>query len=86
MIALYEERMPNSQWFILGFLSFVILINLLIIPSQFELFISLLKGIFGSLLIFVLIFLRKLDRLKFFSGLIGENSARDVLNIIEGKR
>lgn len=86
MIALYEERIPNSQWFILGFLIFVILSSLLIIPSQFEIFSSSLKGIFGSLLIFVLIFLRKLDRLEFFGGAIGENSARDVLNIIEGKR
>lgn len=86
MIALYEERVPGSQWFILVLLTLVILISLLIIPSQFEFFSSLLKGIFGSLLVFVLIFLRRLDRLEFFGGMIGENSARDVLNIIKGKR
>jgi hypothetical protein len=86
MIALHEERVPTSQWFILILLTLVILISLLIIPSQFEFFSSLLKGVFGSLLVFVLIFLRRLDRLEFFDGIIGETSARDVLNIIEGKR
>jgi len=86
MIALYEERVPRSQWLILVLLILIILISLAIVPSQFDLFSSLLKGIFGSLLVFVLIFLWRLDLLEFFGGVIGENSARDVLNIIEGKR
>ncbi len=86
MVALYEERIPRLQWFLLGFLAVTILINLFISPSHFEFLSSLLKGAFGAILVFVLIFLRKLDRLEFFEGAIGESSARDVLNIIEGKR
>ncbi len=86
MVALYEERIPRLQWFLLGFLAVTILINLFIFPSHFEFLSSLLKGAFGAILVFVLIFLRKLDRLEFFEGAIGESSARDVLNIIEGKR
>jgi len=86
MISLYEERVPRLQWFILYFLVIIILINLLIIPSQFEFLTSIFKGAFGALLFFVLIFLKKLDRLEFFEGAIGENSARDVLDIIEGEK
>lgn len=86
MVALYEERIPRLQWFLLGILLIVILINIFVFPSRFEFFSSLLKGIFGAIFVFVLIFLQKLDRLEFFEGVIGESSARDVLNTIEGKR
>lgn len=86
MVALYVERIPRLQWLLLSLLVVVILSNLLMFSSYFEFLSSLLKGVFGTILVFVLIFLRKLDRLEFFEGVIGENSARDVLNIIEGKR
>jgi len=86
MVSLYEERVPRLQWFIIGFLVTIIFVSLLIIPSQFEFLGSLFKGAFGTLLFFVLIFLRRLDRLEFFEGVIGENSARDVLDIIGEKK
>jgi hypothetical protein len=86
MIALYEERVPRLQWFLLEFLVLTIMIDLFIIPSQMDALSSLLKGAFGSILIFILVFLRELDSLEFFETGIGEGSARDVLDIIEGKK
>jgi hypothetical protein len=86
MIALYQERVPFSQWFILSLLTLVILFSLLLIPSELEILNSMLKGTFGATLVFVLIFLKRLDHLEFFGGMIGENSAEDVLDIIKGKK
>ncbi|MBT9148439.1 MAG: hypothetical protein DDT32_02213 [Syntrophomonadaceae bacterium] len=86
MIALYEERVPRLQWLLINFLVVILFINLSAIPSYSEFLISVFKGVFGTILIFVLIFLQKLDQLEFFENAIGENSAQDVLNIIEGKK
>jgi hypothetical protein len=86
MISLYQERIPLSQWLLLGFLVFIILFDLLMFSSHLELLSSLLKGAFGAILIFVLILIRKFDRLEFFESMIGENSARDVLDIINGRK
>jgi hypothetical protein len=86
MISLYEERIPRSQWFLLIFLAIIIFVSLLTLPSYFNLSVSIFKGAFGAVLIFVFIFLQKLDMLEFFERRIGENSARDVLEIIEGRK
>ena len=45
-----------------------------------------LKSAFASSVIFVVILLSQFDRLKFFEGTIGESSAKDVLDIIEGRK
>ncbi len=86
LLALHGERVPQSQWSIIILLVIVLLFSLLLIPTQADIIGSFLKGIFAALIIFVLIFLKRLDKLIFFEKTIGENSAQDVLDIIEGKR
>lgn len=86
MVALYQERTPFFQWLLIGILGLILLITLMTIPSQGYLLGSLLKGAFGASVISVLILLLQLDRLQFFEGTMGENSASDVVNIIAGKK
>ncbi len=86
MIALYHERIPKFQWILLGFLAIVLFSTLSVIPSHLMIFNSILKGVFASSIVFVFILLSKFDRLKFFDKSIGEDSAKDVLDIFEGKK
>jgi len=86
IVALKEERVPFAQWILMSFLGMLLIITLSAIPSYADVVIAFLKGAFAGITIFILIILRKLDRLEFFEGAIGENSANDVLNIIKGER
>lgn len=86
MVLLHQERIPQSQWGLLYFLAFVLLLALLFIPSEGFLAPSILKGAFGSSIIFVLVLLHRLDTLKFFENIIGEESARDVMDILAGRK
>jgi hypothetical protein len=86
MISLHNERIPAFQFVLVYFLAIILLITVSIIPSTQYLLGSILKGAFSSSIIFVIILLHEFDRLKFFEGTIGENSAQDILNIFAGKR
>ncbi|MCK4554271.1 hypothetical protein KAU19_04900 [Candidatus Parcubacteria bacterium] len=86
MIALHHERIPKFQWTLLYFLAGVLFLTLSVIPSQGLIFSSILKGAFASAIIFVFILLKKLNRLEFFKKTIGEESAQDVIDILEGKK
>lgn len=86
LVALEEERVPMPQWFLILFLGIILLVVLWAVPSYNDLIVALLKGAFGGITVVVLIILWELDHLDFFEGTIGEHSARDVLNIIEGER
>lgn len=86
MIALHHERIPRFQWILLVFLAGVLFITLSVIPSQGLIYSSILKGAFASSIIFVFILLRKFDRLDFFEPTIGEESAKDVIDIFKGKK
>ena len=86
MIALHNERIPIFQWILIYFLAIILLIAVSVIPSQQFLLGAILKGAFGSTIIFILILLYKFDKLKFFEGTMGEKSAQDILDIFEGKK
>lgn len=86
MVALQKERIPTFQWVIIYFLALILFLTLSTIPSGFSFLGALLKGSFGTLVIAVLILLHKFDTLNFFEHTIGENSAKDVLNILAGKK
>ena len=47
---------------------------------------TIMKGIFGALIIQVVILLYELDTLKLFESTLGESSAKDILDIIKGKK
>ncbi len=86
MIALYYERVPRFQWMLMYFLGTILFLTLSIIPSQELVYSSILKGAFASSIIFVFILLRKFDELKFFEKKVGEDSARDVLDIFAERK
>lgn len=85
MVSLQIERMPAGEWVLVIFLALLLLISLLLIPSNNALIDSVMKGIFGALIIQVVILLYELDTLKLFEATLGESSAKDILDIIEGR-
>ncbi|PCI19588.1 hypothetical protein COB64_03540 [Candidatus Wolfebacteria bacterium] len=86
MIALHTERIPRFQWMLIIFLAAILLVAVSLIPSFHNVLGAILKGAFGSAVIFVLILLSEFDKLKFFEGTIGERSAQDILDIFSGKK
>jgi len=86
LIALKEEVLPKPQWILVYLLTCMLLIALLLIPSAGSAFLSIAKAVFASTGLFVIIILQKMDDLSFFEGEVGEHSAQDVLNIIEGTK
>jgi hypothetical protein len=86
MVALHKERVPVFNWIIISFISLILFITLSAIPSQNLIIESVLKAAFSTSIISVLILLYRLDKLKLFSKITGEESAQDVLNIFSGKK
>ena len=82
-IASYQERLPKVQWLLIDGLAIIILINISAISSQHIFLTSLLKAAFGTAIILTLFLLRQLDNLELFEGAVGEDSARDVIDIIQ---
>lgn len=87
LVSLSEERIPKFQWATIYFLSFVLFFALLTtMPSDHLLIESVLKGVFSTSITITIILLEQLNRLKLFEGTIGEHSAQDVVDIINGKK
>jgi hypothetical protein len=87
LVALYEERIPLFEWIPIWFLAGVLIFTLSItIPSYMSVTDSILKGIFGTSIFVIVLLLHQLDSLKLFEGIIGEHSAKDAIDIMEGKR
>lgn len=84
MIGLHVERIPAFQWALILILGAILLTAISGVPSS--IFGSVLKGAFGTSVLLILVLLRDFDKLKFFEGAIGTNSAKDVLGILEGTK
>jgi len=86
MVALHDERIPTFQMTLIYLLTAILVVMVSTIPSAGLILGSLVKSAFITSVIVVVLLLRKLDSLELFAGGIGEKSAQDVVNIIEGKR
>ena len=86
LVALHQERIPKSQWVLTIILAAILLLTLSAIASQGMAIASIIKGAFATAVIAVIMLLRQLDKLKLFEGMIGESSAKDILDIMEGKK
>jgi len=86
MVVLRLERIPMFQWILIVVLCLILLITLAFLPSLYPISFAILKGAFGTAIVIVLVLLYEFDNLSFFEGLIGEKSARDVLDIIKGTK
>jgi len=86
MVALREERIPGFQWMLIYILTAILILTVSTIPSAYVLLGSVIKAAFIMSVLVVIVLLKKLDELQLFAGNIGEDSARDVVDIIEGKK
>ena len=86
MVSLREERIPIFQWLLILIIAAILIVTVSTITSVSSWVISLIKAAFVSSVFVAVILLRQFDNLKLFSGKIGEFSAQDVINIIEGKK
>jgi hypothetical protein len=86
MVMLYQERIPSFQWFLIFFFVMILLSTISVIPSHTFFLGSVLKSAFAVSILAVIIILFNLDDLHLFEKFIGENSAKDVMNIIVGKK
>lgn len=86
MVMLYQERIPSFQWHLIVFFVVMLLLAISVIPSQGLLIGSALKSAFFVSIMSVVIILHNLDNLHLFENFIGENSALDILGIIDNTK
>lgn len=86
MVMLYAERISGFQWFLITLFVLVLFAAVSIIPSTSFFLGSLLKAGFIVSIACTVVILHQLDDLSLFESLIGEHSAQDVIDIIEGKK
>lgn len=84
MVMLYQERIPSFQWFLIIFFVIILVATITVIPSSGFVLGSILKAAFVVSMFSVIVILHNLDNLHLFEKFIGENSTRDVLDLIEG--
>jgi len=86
LIALSRERVPFDQWILITFFVLMLIGTVSAIPSQAVLFPSLLKAAFIISVLSVMYILYRLNNLMYTEKIMGEESARDVIEIIEGTK
>lgn len=86
MIMISQERIPSFQWFLICFFVLILLATVSVVPSSGFILGSILKSAFAISILSVVVILYNLDNLHLFEKFIGENSARDVVDIIDGNK
>ena len=86
MIALHNERIPKFQWMLIILLALILLLTISTIPSYYNLLGAVLKGAFSASIIFVVILLYEFNMLRFYEKTMGEQSARDTLDVFIGEK
>ncbi|MBI2051070.1 MAG: hypothetical protein HYT31_04720 [Parcubacteria group bacterium] len=86
LVTLREERIPGFQWMLICILTAILVLTVSAIPSAAIVLGSAVKAAFIVSILVVVALLKQLDNLTLFTGAIGEHSARDVVEIIEGKK
>lgn len=85
MIFLYYERIPKVEWAMIYILAIILLITLSYLDTQYIILASFLKAAFATAVIHVLILLHQLNKLNLYEEGVGENSAKDIIDIIKQK-
>jgi hypothetical protein len=86
LITLHEERVTRYQYTIVILLALVLTAALLSVDTLGNIAESIVKAILVSVVGVVVWTLHQFDELRIFEGMVGEHSARDVLDIIEDKK
>lgn len=86
LVSLKEETIPKLQQIFIYVLAVILFLAVLTLPSQDLVLASLFKSVYMMTIVMVVILLKKFDDLTLFEGTIGEHSAKDVINIIDGEK
>lgn len=86
LVTLHEERVTRYQYTIVILLAGILITAFLSVNTQGNLTESIIKSILISVVGVVVWTLHQFDELRIFEGMIGEHSARDVVDIISGKK
>ena len=86
LVALHAERVQDFLWFVIYFLCFILIVAIASVSSYGLLLESILKAAFVTTVLATATMLRRLDNLELFESFVGEKSAKDILDIFEGKR
>lgn len=84
MVMLHQESIPAFQWLLIFLFVFILLATITVVPSAGFLLGACLKAAFVVAILSVILILHNLDDLHLFEKFIGENSAADVVETIEG--
>lgn len=86
LVSLKEETIPRLQQIFMYVLAVILFLAVLTLPSKDLVLASLLKSVYMMTVVMVVILLKKFDDLTLFEGTIGEHSAKDVIQIIDGEK
>lgn len=86
LITLYHARIPRLQWWLIDMLALMLVVSVMILPSEQFWLVFAIKSAFATVVVAVLILIRKVNDLTLFEAMAGRASAQDVLDIIEGSR
>jgi len=86
IVLLHAERIPRFQWFVVVFLSFILLMTISSIGSYGQYIESIIKASFATAIITTIVMMRRLDDLQLFESFLGEHSAEDVMSVINEKK
>ncbi|MDQ5962826.1 MAG: hypothetical protein QG653_633 [Patescibacteria group bacterium] len=86
LITLNEEKVTRYQYTIVFLLAVVLVAMFLSLDTSGHLVESFMKGVLISVVGVVVWMLHKFDELHVFEGVVGEHSARDVIDIIAGNK
>ena len=86
LVALHAERVQDFLWFVIYFLCLILIITIASVSSYGLMLESILKSAFTTTVVATAVMLRRLDNLELFESFVGEKSAKDILDIFDGKR
>lgn len=86
LVALHGERVQDFQWFVIYFLCMILIITVASVSSYGLMLESILKSAFVTSIVATAVMLRQLDSLELFESFIGEKSAKDILDIFDGRK
>ena len=85
-IAMYAERIPLEQWTLIFFFAGMLVVTASSLSSTGNILESLLKAAFVASVLSVILILHRLNSLAFSEHIMGERSAHDVIDIIDGTK
>jgi hypothetical protein len=86
IIVLGKERIPKVQWALIISLALIIIVLIASVNYHLIIFTTILKTLFSTIVVLVLLILYQFDQLVFYEDEIGKTTAEDVLEIINKKK